>query len=138
MPSITQHLSGFRKSRQQKAPLIGECFRFSGVMGIRGILLSMKSIREWQTALKVAADQRFPNSGWDDIRRVQSIQEQLNDVKSALEVECGKRVSDNHAHQDPNHRIGALIADILILAEERGADIEGELEKVLAWFEDRN
>ena len=58
-------------------------------------------------------------------------------MKGALEVERGLRQSDDHAHQDPNHRIGALIADILILAEERGADIESELEKVLAWFENR-
>ncbi len=98
----------------------------------------MKSIREWQTTLKAVADRRFPNSGWGESERLVSIQGQLNDVKAALEVEYGKRVSDDHAHQDPNHRIGALIADILILAEERGADIEGELEKVLAWFEDRN
>lgn len=98
----------------------------------------MKTISEWQETLKVAADRKFPNSGWDLLRRVQSVTEQLADVKAALEVERGERVSDDHAHQDPDHRIGALIADILILAEERGTDIESELEKVLAWFEGRS
>jgi len=95
----------------------------------------MRSIAEWQEALKMAAERKFPNSGWDEVRRLQSIQEQLDDVKAAIELERGQRVSDDYAHHNPNHRIAALIADTLILAEERGADIEGELEKVLAWFE---
>lgn len=99
----------------------------------------MRSIGWWQKALKAAADGKFPsNAEWDEGRRIQSIQEQLDDVKAALEVEGGRRESEDHAHQDPNHRIGALIADILILAEKRGVDIEGELEKVLAWFEKRD
>lgn len=98
----------------------------------------MKSIAEWQKALKEAADRRFPNNAEGRFDRVASIQEQLDDVKAALQVERGVRQSDDHAHQDPNHRIAALVADILILAEERGADIESELEKVLAWFKKRN
>lgn len=98
----------------------------------------MRTVSEWQKALKAASDQKFPNNASGAFDRIQSIQEQLDDVKAALEVERGERKSDDHAHQDPNHRIGALLADILILAEERGADIENELEKVLAWFEKRN
>lgn len=98
----------------------------------------MRSIPEWQKALKTAANRKFPDSTWGEKERVTSIQEQLNDLKAAIEVERGVRQSDDHAHQDPNHRIGALIADILILAEERGADIESELEQVLAWFEKRD
>lgn len=97
----------------------------------------MRSIHEWQKAFKAAAEQRFTGSSWDAMRRTQSIQEQLDDVKAALEVERGTRTSDDHAHQDPDHRIAALIADILILAEERGTDVEIGLEKVLAWFEGR-
>lgn len=99
----------------------------------------MKSIAEWQRILKTAVGRKFPDSTWDEAERVNSIQGQFDDVKAALEVERGVRQSsDDHAHQDPDHRIGALIADILILAEERGADVESELEKVLAWFEGRN
>lgn len=97
----------------------------------------MKGVKEWQKLLKAAADRRFPDSGWGVPERVRSVQTQLDDVKAALEVERGERVSGDHAHRDPNHRIGALIADTLILAEEQGADIETELEKVLAWFEGR-
>ena len=102
------------------------------------INIKMKSISNWQKALKRAADHRFPKEDWGEMERVRSIQEQLDDVKAALEVARGTRQSDDHAHQDPDHRIAALIADIFILAEERGANIEGELEKVLAWFEGKN
>ena len=98
----------------------------------------MRNITQWQQELKVASERKFPNSRWDQSRRLQSIQEQLDDVKTAIEVEQGVRESDDHAHQDPNHRIAALIADTLILAEDRGADIEDELEKVRAWFVGRN
>lgn len=98
----------------------------------------MRNVSDWQKELKAGAERKFLNSGWDEARRLQSIQEQLDDVKAALAVERGELTSDDHAHKEPNHRIGALIADILILAEERGADIESELEKVLAWFEKRD
>lgn len=98
----------------------------------------MKTILDWQKAFKTAADRKFPGSKWDALRRAQSIQEQLDDLKVTLQVERGERTSDDHAHQDPDHRIAALIADILILAEERGTDVESELEKVLAWFEKRD
>ena len=98
----------------------------------------MRNITQWQQALKTAAERKFPNSGWSQTDRFASIEEQLEDVKASFKVESGELQSDDHAHQDPNHRIGALIADILILAEERDADIENELEKVLAWFEKRD
>lgn len=94
----------------------------------------MKDIAQWQKFLKEAADNRFPNNLSGTFDRIVSIQEQLNDLKAALAVERGAHTSDDHAHQDPNHRVAALIADVLIFAEERGANVEGELEKVLAWF----
>lgn len=95
----------------------------------------MRNITQWQQALKLASEHKFPNSGWSQTDRLASIQRQLDDVEASLKVESGELQSDDHAHQDPNHRIGALIGDILILAEERGVDVEGELEKVLAWFQ---
>ncbi len=97
----------------------------------------MKTLSEWQTALKKAADSRFPGNVSGTFNRLNSLQEQLDDVKAAIGVERGELKSNDHAHLNANHRIGALIADALILAEERGANIEDELEKVLAWFEGR-
>lgn len=94
----------------------------------------MKSIQEWQKIISESAKKKFPNNNWDQLRRVQSITEQLGDVKAAIQVEQGLLKSDDHAHQNPDHRIAALIADILILAEERGTDVEEELGKVLEWF----
>lgn len=98
----------------------------------------MRNITDWQKVLEVASERKFPNSGWSQTDRLASIRRQLKDVEVSLKVESGELKSDDHAHQDPNHRIGALIADILILAEERNADIESELEKVLTWFETRD
>lgn len=94
----------------------------------------MKDIAAWQKSLKEAADTRFPNNLTGTFDRLRSLQEQLDDIKAALAVERGELKSEDHAHTDVNHRIGALIADALILAEERGATIESELEKVLSWF----
>ncbi|MBY0539767.1 hypothetical protein K2P56_05080 [Patescibacteria group bacterium] len=97
----------------------------------------MQSVSDWQKTLKKAADSKYPNNALGGFDRIQSVQEQLDDVKAALKVEQGALQSNDHAHQDPNHRIGALLADILILAEERGINTESELEKILAWFEGR-
>ena len=97
----------------------------------------MKTLAEWQKALKEAVDTKFNDTISGTFNRVNSLQEQLDDVKTAIAVELGDLKSDDHAHLDANHRIGALIADALIFAEERGAKIDDELEKVLAWFRER-
>jgi hypothetical protein len=98
----------------------------------------MRTIAEWQKTLREAADRKFPrNADRSQQDWVVSNASQLDDVKNALLVEQGLLTSSDHGHQDPNHRIGALIADVLILAEIRGADVERELEKVLEWFEKR-
>jgi predicted S18 family serine protease len=98
----------------------------------------MKTVSDWQSALKKAVDEKFPNNLSGTFDRLKSLQEQLDDVKAAIAVERGEIQSDNHAHTDANHRIGALIADALILAEERNADMEAELEKVLSWLKQSN
>lgn len=97
----------------------------------------MRTIKEWQQLLKKGADHRFPNSHWDVSERLASVHRQVDDIQVALTVEEGATRSSHLAHRDPNHSIGALIADALILAEERGVDVEAELEKVLAWFKKR-
>jgi len=93
---------------------------------------------DWQRALGEAAKRKFPDSGWSASDRLASIRRQLEDVEASLKVESGDMLSDNHRHQDPDHRIAALIADILILAQTRGTDVEAELQKVLEWFEGRD
>lgn len=97
--------------------------------------MNMRTLLEWQNALKKAADSKFPNNQSGTFDRLNSLQEQLDDLRAAIKVEHKELISEDHAHFDANHRIGALIADALILAEERNADIESELKKVLAWFE---
>ncbi len=97
----------------------------------------MRTVSQWQDELKKAADSKFPNNVSGTFNHLNSLQEQLDDIKAAIAVERGELTSDDHAHLDANHRIGALIADALIFAEGRNADIEKELEKVLAWFEGR-
>ena len=101
-------------------------------------MLYMKSISEWQKVLKAAAARKFPDSDWSISDRLASIHRQVDDVEVALSVEEGEAKSGHQAHKDVNHSIGAVIADALILAEERGVDTEAELEKVLSWFEKRD
>lgn len=98
----------------------------------------MYTLTKWQKVLKEAAYKKFPNNKQGTFDRVTSLQEQLDDIKMAISVENGITTSNNHAHQDVDHRIGALIADALIFAEERGANMENELGKVLAWFENND
>ena len=95
----------------------------------------MKTIAQWQAEIADAANRKFPgNVNWSQSDRLASIQRQLDDVIAAEKVERGVLQSDEHGHQNPDHRIAALIADILILADMRGSDVEAELEKVLQWF----
>jgi len=93
---------------------------------------------EWQRALGEAAKRKFPDSRWSQSDRLASIRKQLEDVEASFKVESGEMKSDDHRHQDSDHRIAALIADILILAQTRGTDVEAELQKVLEWFESRD
>jgi predicted regulator of Ras-like GTPase activity (Roadblock/LC7/MglB family) len=95
----------------------------------------MKTIKEWQKIIAESANKKYPdNVNKSQLDRVNSIAEQLQDVRASLQVEQGMIESKDHAHQDPDHRIAALIADIFILAEMRNTDVEAELEKVLEWF----
>jgi len=94
-----------------------------------------RTLTDWQHEIADAANKKFPNnSQWTLYDRMASVQDQLDDVIAAIKVEDGLLKSDDHAHQHPDHRIAALIADVLILAEQKGANVEEELEKVLTWF----
>ena len=96
----------------------------------------MKTVQEWQKIISAAANKKYPNNiDWTEHRRLHSVAEQFEDARASIDVEKGLMQSADHAHQDPNHRIAATIADLLILAEMRGADIEAELQKVLEWFQ---
>jgi hypothetical protein len=63
-----------------------------------------------------------------------SILPQFGDVGAAIQKEQGIFASNDHGHDDPNHRIAALIADILILCDERKLDLDTELGEVMDWF----
>jgi len=96
----------------------------------------MRSLKEWQDQFASAATAKFPNNtNWSEKDRVLSILRQLADISGALQKEEGILPSSNHAHEDPDHRIAALIADVLILVDERGYNLDEELEKVLTWYQ---
>ena len=96
----------------------------------------MKTVQEWQKIISDAANKKYPNNAsWTEHRRLHAVAEQYLDVRASIDVEKGFMQSTDHAHQDPNHRIAAAIADLLILAEMRGADMEAELQKVLEFFQ---
>ncbi|MFA5937079.1 MAG: hypothetical protein WC822_04345 [Candidatus Paceibacterota bacterium] len=99
-----------------------------------------KTIKEWQKIITENANKKFPdNFRWTEQDRFISIVNQLSDVGTAIQVEQGLRKKKDENHNDlynPDHRIAALIADIFILTEMRGTDLEKELRKVLKWFKD--
>lgn len=99
----------------------------------------MKSLKEWQEAVAKAAGEKFPvNQEWTQQDRLLSILRQLADVSGGIQKEQGIFPHPNRTYDDPNHRIAALIADILILCDMRGLDLEVELEDVLNWYEDKS
>ncbi len=97
----------------------------------------MKTIQEWQKNFATAAKNKFPNK-WDQKDRLFSILRQLADVGRGIQWEMGsyKMTEEEEKHyKSVNHRIAALIADILILCEERKTDLEKELDEVLKWYQ---
>jgi hypothetical protein len=95
----------------------------------------MKSLQEYQKAFAEAAKKKFDTYDmWDTKDRVLSVQRQLADVSGGLQKEEGIFPHLNKAYDNPDHRIAASIADLLILVDMRGFDIEKELEEVLKWY----
>jgi len=68
-----------------------------------------------------------------------SILRQLADVSKGIQWEKGlykmtkKQVKE---YKSTDHRIAALIADILILCEKRKTNLEEELSEVLKWYQE--
>ena len=95
----------------------------------------MKTLSERQKEIVDAARRKFPNiENWNQQDRLLSVLRQLADVGGAIQNEQGIFPSKDDAHTDPNHRIAALIADILVLCHERNLDLDFELGRVLEWF----
>jgi hypothetical protein len=99
---------------------------------VKGTMFQMKTLQEWQKAFAAAARGKFPNNhGWTQQDRLLSILRQLADVSGAIQKEARIYASKNHAHEDPNHRIAALPADILILCDTRRFDLDSKLAEML-------
>lgn len=103
----------------------------------------MRNIEDWKKIIAESADQKFPkNINRTEIDCVNSIKRNFQDVEEGIlrELEpSGTEESDLlnddlHGNKEPNYRIACLIADILILAEKRKVNIEGELAGALKWF----
>jgi len=95
----------------------------------------MKNLEQWQREFADAVAKKFSNDKlWTEQDRVLSILRQLADVGGSIQTEQKILASNKHGHQDTNHRIAALIADIFILCDKRNFDLDAELEKVLAWY----
>jgi len=96
------------------------------------------TLSEWQEKFGEAARNKFPNiEDWNHQDRLLSILRQLGDVGGAIQKEQDIFSSENHAHDRPNHRIAALIADVLILCDKRGLDLDCEFREVLEWYQEK-
>jgi hypothetical protein len=99
----------------------------------------MTSIRKWQKDFSKAALKKFPaNKKWNEQDRILSILRQLADVSGGIQKEKNIFPHPNKVYNDPNHRIAALIADILVLVDEREFNLEKELGEVLKWYKSKN
>lgn len=98
----------------------------------------MKTLREWQKALAKAASRKFPNSKkWSQEERTLSILRQLADMSGAIQAERRTYITTRPEHTDGDHRVAALVADILLLCEQRKLNLDKELRSVLKWYETR-
>ena len=99
----------------------------------------MKNLKKWQKEFAKAAEEKFPiNKRWKEQDRILSILRQLADVGGGIQKDKGIFPHPNKVYNDPNHRIAALFADILILVDKRGFNLEKELEKVLKWYKSKD
>lgn len=98
----------------------------------------MKTIKQWQEEFSNAATKKYPiNNKWSHQDRTLSILRQLADVSRGIQWEQNlySMSEEGLKHfKSTNHRIAALLADILILCEERKFDSENELVEVLNWY----
>jgi|SRR3989344_1997137 len=98
----------------------------------------MKNIGQWQKDFAKFAKKKFPkNRKWSQQDRILSILRQLADVSGGIQKEKGIFPHPNKIYDDPNHRIAALIADVLILCEMRKLNVEKELRAVLNWYKNK-
>ncbi len=99
----------------------------------------MKTVKKWQKEFAKAAVKKFPlNKNWKEQDRLLSILRQLADVSGGIQKEKKIFPHPNKVYDNPNHRIAALVADIFILVDKRGFDLEKELGEVLKWYESKN
>ena len=99
----------------------------------------MNSIKEYQEAFADAAKKKFPkNVNWTQKDRLLSMQRQLADIGAAIQKEEG--IYDHKSiHNTANHCVANLLADLLLLADDRRIDLDEELELTLEWFQsDKN
>ena len=96
----------------------------------------MKTIKEWQKLFVDAMIKKFGSSSQE--KRLAFMEEDFNDIKNSMQRENGNLESDDHRHKDPNERIAGLLSNVFVLADQRGMDLEKELQKALDWYLDPN
>ena len=96
-----------------------------------------KTISEWQKEIATAANKKYPNNVyWTEVDRLRSILQQYDHARAMIEIEKGLKATTYPTNKSADHRLAALVADILILCEMRNTDLENELQEVLQWFKD--
>lgn len=96
----------------------------------------MKNTKEWQKLFSEAINKKFVSSSQQ--KRLDFMRHDLDDIGMALKLEIGEFKSDDHRYKDPNERIAGLFSNAFVLAEQRGMDLEKELQKALDWYLDPN
>lgn len=92
----------------------------------------MAQIEDWKKDIADAVERKFSISTQQ--RRVEYMQQEIDDIKVALLVEDKKLESRDHRFDHVDERIAGLLANIFVLAEYRNINLDKELQKALKWF----
>ncbi|MGB4076147.1 MAG: hypothetical protein WBK28_00385 [Minisyncoccia bacterium] len=96
----------------------------------------MRTLKEWENLFVDAIHRKYGSSSQE--KRFAYISQELEDISIALKVEKGELLAIDHKYKDPDERIAGLLANVFVLANQRGTDLEKELQQALDWFQDPN
>ena len=92
----------------------------------------MKTLKEWERLFADAIQKKFGTCSQE--KRLVYLLQELEDISIGLKVEKGELEAVDHRYKKPDERIAGLLANVFVLTQQRGTDLEKELQQALDWF----